>query len=225
MKFFFFLIFFSYSAWAFKIEPMSAELELASNKQYFNFVISNPSADPLPIQITLMKRAMAEDGDDILSETKDIEAFPDQLIIPPSQKRSVKVSYVGSDKLTDELAYRFIAEQLPLDLNANKKSKSGIKMLLKYVAAFYVVPKDTSSKLHCEVTAKKLICQNTGNKHQILSLKKMKLRSEKNEITFGREELKGILGENILAQSKRSFSFDSKKLNDKKYSVELEFEK
>ena len=225
MKYLLLLLFLSFPSWAFKIEPMSAELELDARKQYFNFVINNPSSEALPIQISLMKRAMNEQGEDILSETKDIEAFPDQLIIPPGQKRSVKVSYVGGEKLREEAAYRFIAEQLPLDLNANKKNKSGIKMLLKYVAAFYVVPKDADAKLSCEVLKKKMKCQNTGNKHQILNLKKLVLKEGKEKITLEKEDLKGILGENVLAQVTRVFSIDSQKISEKKYSVELEFEK
>lgn len=224
MKLLLLLFFFSQSALAFKIEPMSAELELGTRKQYYNFVINNPSSDPLPIQITLMKRAMAPNGEDILSETKDLEAFPDQLIVPPNQKRSVKVSYLGTDKSADELSYRFIAEQLPLDLGANKKSKSGIKMLLKYVAAFYVTPKDAKAKISCEVKSKEMVCQNMGSKHQILNLKKIILKSGKDEVSLSKEELKGIVGENILASVTRKFPIESKKISDKKYSVEFEFE-
>lgn len=224
MKFILLLIAFTSYAHAFKVEPMSGELELDGKKKYFNFVINNPSSDPLPIQVSLLSREMNKEGDDLLAETKLIEAFPDQLIIPAGQKRSVKVSYLGDDKIKDELAFRFIAEQLPLDLAENKKKKSGIKMLLKYVAAFYVVPKEVKPRIHCEVSAKKLLCQNSGNKHQLLNIKKINLKSGKEKVSFSGDELKGIQGENILAHSSRFFSLEVKKLKNIEYAAELEFQ-
>lgn len=221
----FLLLLISFSSFAFRLEPMSAELEIGNKKQYFNFVIENPSNTPLPIQVTLYKRDMSGTGEDILVETKDIEAFPDQLIVPPAQKRSVKVSYVGSDKLLHEEAYRFIAEQLPLDLNEKKEKQSGLKMLLKYVAAFYVTPKEAKANVQCSLQKRMLSCVNKGNKHQILNIKKVVVRANSQNITLEKDDLKGVVGENILAQKTRHFKLDSKKINDQAYSVSVEFEK
>lgn len=215
----------SFSSLAFRVEPMSAELELGSKKQYFIFVIDNPSPEPLAIQITLFKRDMNENGEDVLTETEEIEAFPDQLIVPPTQKRSVKVSYNGSDKLTQEVAYRFIAEQLPLDLNEKKEKKSGLKMLLKYIAAFYVTPKEARPDVQCTLEKKVLSCLNKGSKHQILNVRKAVVSNKSQTINLDKNDLKEFAGENILAQKSRRFKLETKKINDGTYSVALEFEK
>lgn len=195
------------SVFAFRLDPMSASIELKDNQTYFNFVIENESNQPLPVQINLYERGMKENGEDDLTETDELSAFPDQLIIPPEQKRSVKVSWNGKAKdLKVEKSFRFVAEQLPLDLKKKKNEKSGIKMLLKYVAALYVNPEGTESKVQCELERSSLVCENSGNKHQILSFKSLVLEDTKKRIEFSKEELRKISGENILVGGKRTIN-------------------
>lgn len=206
MKSIFALILISLPAlsFAFRLDPMSASIELKDNQTYFNFVIENQSSQPLPVQINLYSRTIKENGEDDLQETEEISAFPDQLIIPPEQKRSVKVSWNGKSKdLKEEKAYRFVAEQLPLDLKKAKNDRSGIKMLLKYVAALYVNPADSESNVACELTPKlDLVCTNSGNKHQILTFKNLSFEDGKNKIELTKEELKKSVGRIFLLVEK-----------------------
>lgn len=164
-------------------------------------------------------------GDDLLIETNEVEAFPDQLIVPPGEKRSVKVTYSGDANISEERAYRFVTEQLPLDLDENKDNKSGVKMLLKYLAAFYVVPQNAKAQISCQYQNNLLRCENTGTKHQLLTLSKMILRKDKEEHVVAKDELKGVSGENILAKSIREFKLTLSKKLSGKFEVKLEFEK
>ena len=93
----------------------------------------------------------------------------------------------------------------------NKNKKASIKVLLRYVAALYVEPEDFSSDISVkkmQVTDKDVsfTIQNAGKKHQVLSSLTMKV-SGKKDIEFNPEELKGMTGENVLAQSERVFHF------------------
>lgn len=228
MKSIFALILISLPAlsFAFRLDPMSASIELKDNQTYFNFVIENQSTQPLPVQISLFSRTIKDNGEDDLKETDEISAFPDQLIIPPEQKRSVKVSWNGKSKdLKEEKAYRFVAEQLPLDLKKAKTDKSGIKMLLKYVAAFYVNPADSESNVACDLTsALDFVCTNSGTKHQILTFKNLSFEDGKNKIELTKEELKKIGGENILVGGKRTLKLAFKKeLSSLKAPVKANF--
>lgn len=207
------LLFFSHPVYAFKLEPMSSTIDLTSGEVHANFTIENDTTLPLPIQIQLHQRAMNEEGNDILTPVTDLKAFPDQLIIPPEQKRSIRVMWSGDKaKLNSELSYRFIAEQLPVNLE-KKNSTTGIKMLLKYVAALYVTPKSAEAKIKCDFLQEALSCTNSGNKHQILNFKKIKLEGKNISYSLQNEELKKISGENVLANSKRTFKLNYIKEN------------
>lgn len=209
----YFICLLSFPVYAFKLEPMSSTIDLTSGEVHTNFTIENDTNLPLPIQIQLHQRAVNEEGNDILTPVTDLKAFPDQLIIPPEQKRSIRVMWSGDQsKLTSELSYRFIAEQLPVNLE-KKNSATGIKMLLKYVAALYVTPKSAEAKIKCEFQKEALTCTNTGNKHQILNFKKIKLEEKNISYSLQNEELKKINGENILANGKRTFKLNHIKEN------------
>ena len=69
------------------------------------------------------------------------------MIIPPKEKRAVRVSYSGPGNLTKEKAYRVIAEQLPVKVDDKTKRRSGIQMLMKYLAALYVTPDNADAKV------------------------------------------------------------------------------
>lgn len=214
MKFFFlaFSFFASSLGFAFRLDPMSGSIELKDNQTYFNFIIENQTTQPLPVQISLYERGMKDNGEDELKETEEISAFPDQLIIPPEQKRSVKVTWNGKPKdLKAEKAFRFVAEQLPLDLKKSKTDRSGIKMLLKYVAALYVNPEGTESNVNCELMpTPELACTNSGTKHQILTFKNLSFEDGKKKIEMSKDELKKISGENILVGGKRTLNLSFK---------------
>lgn len=215
----------SHNAFAFKLEPMSTSIDLSSNELHTNFSIENDTANPLPIQITLYQRAMNEDGSDILSPVTDLKAFPDQLIIPPEQKRSIRVMWSGDkSKLNSELSYRFIAEQLPVNLE-KKNNTTGIKMLLKYVAALYVTPKEAESKINCQLKENAILCINKGNKHKILNFKKITILNSKNSYSLNTEELKKLSGENVLTNSQRTLKLDFIKDNNLfKNSAQVKYE-
>ena len=209
---------------AFRLDPMSVSIELSDNQKHVSFIIENESKQPLPVQINLFERSMNESGEDVLKETSEVMAFPDQLIIPPEQKRSVKVTWSGkADELKSEKAFRFVAEQLPLDLDQDKKSKTGIKMLLKYVAALYVNPKNSESKISCEYGDAQLTCINEGNKHRILNFKSLVLQDSSSKIEFETADLKKVNGENILAHGKRVFSLKKDGLSTLKSPVKVNF--
>ena len=99
-------------------------------------------------------------------------------------------------------------------INLEKKnSTTGIKMLLKYVAALYVTPKSAEAKIKCDFQQEALSCTNSGNKHQILNFKKIRLEGKNISYSLQNEELKKISGENLLANSKRTFKLNYIKEN------------
>ena len=175
------------------------------------FFLENDSDQPIAVMTTLLKREMNIEGVETNKPILDeLTIYPSQLIIPANEKRSVKVTWVGKSTPDTEQAYRLVAEQLPIELNKEKKKKASIKVLLRYVAALYVEPE----KLSSEVSLKKLevddknvsfLVTNKGKKHQVLSNLKLKVLGKSMELDS--QDLQGMSGENILALSDRVFHF------------------
>lgn len=211
----FFSLIFSLNSYAFKFTPMTITIGIKPNNNSSLFYLENDSDQPIAVQVSLGQRIMDINGVESSSKiSSELMLYPSQLIIPANEKRSVKVSWSGKDIPTKELAYRLIAEQLPIDLEKNKNKKASIKVLLKYIAALYVSSDDFSSNIsinEVKTVDKKVMIQiaNSGKRHQVLANLNLKFINDKNkqEILFKAEDLIGMSGENILADSKRIFSF------------------
>ncbi len=210
-----FILSINLSAFAFKFSPMSTTIGIGPNDNSALFFLENDSDQAIAVQVSLAKREMDIFGVEANAIVgSELTLYPTQLIIPPNEKRSVKVLWSGKDQLTKELAYRLIAEQLPIELEKDKSKKASIKVLLRYIAALYVKPADLNSDISItdfKVVDKKFIIAtiNKGKKHQVMTNLMIKFIDEaKNkEVLFKSEELKGINGENILADSQRLFIF------------------
>ncbi len=213
----FIVLFISFSIFAFKFSPMSQTLVPGKDKNSV-FVIENDSNEPIAIQMSIARRSMELTGKEIQTEDKEsITLYPDQLIVPPGEKRSVKVTWNGGDKakLVAEQAFRVIAEQLPIDIAKNKKKGANIKVLLRYVAAFYVANDDFESKVEVKSIESnknevKFTLENSGKLHQVLTKLTLSFKLNDKTIEIPSEMLKGMSGENILANSKREFVFSNK---------------
>lgn len=204
----------SNNLYAFKFSPMSTSINIDEKQNSTLFYLENDSDKAIAVETSLLKREMNQDG--VESNTKiegEMTLYPTQLIIPPNEKRSVKVTWLGKEKLAKELAYRLVAEQLPIDMEKEKKKKGSIKVLLRYVAALYITDDSFEPNIEVEkiiVTKKDVgfLIKNNGKKHQLLSNLNLKISGEKKkELKLLAEDLKGMSGENILANTNRLFRF------------------
>lgn len=205
-------LFISFNSYAFKFSPMSTSVGTKEKTNSTLFYLENDSDQPIAVTASVLKREMSVEGVETNKKiSNEFTVYPTQLIIPPNEKRSVKVTWAGKTALEKEEAYRLVAEQLPIELDKNKKKKASIKVLLRYVAALYVEPEGLSSEVELkklEVDDKDVILtiENKGKKHQVLADLTLKFSGKKDIVLEG-DELKGMTGENILAQSERIFRF------------------
>lgn len=192
--------------------PMSYTIEASDKTKTALFTVYNDSNDPIAIQLDMRQRNMKADGSEDQPETEDFLIFPDQLVLGAKKKRVIKVRWLKGKIGPTEKSYRLIAEQLPIDVTKKKNSKTDIKILLRYVAALYVSPKEgksnikvVSSKTKKDLTRIEFYLENSGNIHQVLLKPILKVIQEGK--SFQVTNLEGIKGENILANTKRYFSF------------------
>jgi fimbrial chaperone protein len=194
----------------FTFNPMSQSIDLGENQKSAQFLLENETTEKQAIELTVKVRSMDENGKETQVDTKEISIFPPALIIPPKEKRTIRVNYNGEKDFKVEKSFRVIAEQLSVKVDEKQKRRSGIQMLMRYVAALYVTPKDAESKVNIvsyESTTEglRLSIENTGNKHQIMADPTLTLIQKEKKKTFKGQELNGFAGENVLAQSKRLF--------------------
>jgi fimbrial chaperone protein len=194
---------------AFKFHPMSQSIELGEKQRAVQFWLENDSDEKLGIELTVTERIMDENGKETLPPSSELTIFPPQVIIPPKEKRAVRVTWMGEDNLKIEKAFRVIAEQLPVKVGKTT-TRSGIQMLMKYMAALYVNPANTKSDV--TVVSVKNVGQklsvtlkNKGNRHQIIAKPVLTLKSSSGKKILKDKEMVGLAGENVLAESQRTF--------------------
>jgi fimbrial chaperone protein len=213
----YFLFFIIPLLFGFNFSPMSQTIELGEGRKGAQFLIENEGSSNIAIELTVKQRKMDQNGDETLEDTKDIAVFPPQIIIPPNEKRTIRVSFNSKENPLIEKNYRVIAEQLPLKVDPKKKNESGVQMLMKFVAALYATPEGAKPdlKVLSQTSNGKelvLVLENSGTRHQLLNGPVLKYfhAGEKGEIKAS--DLTGLVGENVLAGQKRTFTIKTKRI-------------
>jgi fimbrial chaperone protein len=119
-----------------------------------------------------------------------------------------------------ELAFRIIAEQVPVDLTELTQTEKGksvtVKVLFRYVGSVYIRPEGVAPKLVLESASSQkdkagadqlvLNVANQGTAHRLLqNIKVMVTAGSGQSVILAGKQLEGVLNENILADSKRQF--------------------
>jgi|GEM_PF-346050 len=127
------------SVFAFTFMPMSVSISPSGAQSVASFRLTNDSSQQIAISIKAMTRSIDENGNEINEPAdKDFTIFPTRVVVQPNSFQNIKVQYKGTTKLTKEMAYRIIAEQVPIDFAQTQSS--GVKVLFRYIAALYVAP-------------------------------------------------------------------------------------
>ena len=224
------LALFSVQISAFKLTPMSQSINPSQGTKKAIFHVKNESDGPIAVEISVAKRKMDLNGSEKHPDASgDFMIFPDQLIIKAGEKKAISVTSLLTEIPKIEKAYRIIAEQLPIGLNKSDK-RTDIKILLKYVAAFYVLPKDGKPKIKLVTSKAKVVknkisfkIQNIGSLHEVMNDYHLEISSKSQTLILSGKQLQGLIGENMLAGITRSFtvSVPSTLANNKTFKLRL----
>lgn len=205
---------------AFKLVPIQMTFAPSGRDATQTFRLENDTKDPIAVEIHLYSREMKITGEDVLKEADDqFTYFPGQAVVQPGQSQALRVQWIGDAAPKQELAYRLIAEQLPVDIDRKPRPGGQMRLLVRYVASVYIAPQgvkpDVSVKsavVRKDPDGLKLVLtvQNTGSAHDLLIQPKLTVSgqnagggSAKIEITG--DPLKEMAGENILPGHERQF--------------------
>ena len=200
----------------FTLNPISATVEPRGYGVSASFRVENESSNRVAFQISMVTREMDEYGKETtLAASNLFTVFPPQGIIAPGQKQNVRVVWKGSANPSNELAYRIVAEELPVEFE-QEKSQSHIKVLVRYLGTVYVRPKNCKPQLQVtrltrgagenSTNAYEFAISNIGTAHQGLKNTVLSLTDSQGVKTEVRgDQLDGVEGQNILANHTRRF--------------------
>ena len=196
---------------AFKLTPIEAEFG-PGRLSVQTFKVENSGALPVAVELSMHSRGMSITGEDILVPTPDaFEVFPDQIVLQPGKTQSVRVQWSGSSVPANEIAYRLMAEQLPIDMGTEGANRSGLRLLVKYLAALYVRPAAPEARLSATITSENRKGQkvavvkvnNAGNAHAVLQASMVEVSVGGKAVTYSPQQREAVHGKNVLAGVQR----------------------
>lgn len=211
---------------SFTFSPMSQSIDLSQSRRGAQFLIENEGTSNIAVELSVKEREMDENGVEKLLDTKEVTVFPPQIIIPPKEKRTIRVNYNSKNIPDKEQNFRVIAEQLPLNVDEKKRDQAGIKLLMRYVAALYATPGEAKSDVkvishESDGQFLTLVLENRGRKHQLLTNPVIKYLHNGKKHEVKAHAFKGFAGENVLNGQKRTFKIKTQMTIPKDARVEL----
>ncbi|MCB8759521.1 fimbrial biogenesis chaperone [Planktothrix agardhii] len=209
-------------ALAFKLEPISRVFEPAGAGATQSYEVINDSAEQIAVELSMAERKISLEGQETTeSADDDFLVYPSQIVLPPQGVQSVRVTWLGNPNPEKELAYRIIAEQLPINLNNPEESQAettsgAVKVMFRYMGSVYIRPKNAESKVVLNgITHEKgtdgndrlvITFDNQGTRRAVLSELNLNLTSQGSQLTLKPEQLEGVNNGVILAGNQRRFS-------------------
>ncbi len=216
-----FLLFVPAPAEAFKLTPIEMLFAPAGRGATQTFQITNAHNQPIAVEIRIAARDMKLNGEDVLRDAEDsFVVYPAQAIVLPGKSQTVRVQWLGDTAPKRELAFRMIAEQLPIDLDRSPGDGARLKLLVRYIASLYVAPRGVKAKVVLESAGRKtapngeaklaVVLHNQGTAHSLLRGLTLNVTGQapgggKVSVALTAKQLGGMIGQNLLAGRRRVF--------------------
>lgn len=202
--------------WAFRFQPISADLAPRGPEAVHTFVAENTGSDPIALRVRMFTRESRLDGREVNRDAADkFVVFPQQMVLRPGQVQAIRIQWRGPEQIDREQAFRIVAEQLPVEFESRQTQGGAINIMFRYRGAVYILPENPRHQvairsitpiIQDSKPAAELIFENSGNAHTILNDLSLTISAQDNPdstISFTPEELPGIAGENLLAGALR----------------------
>ncbi|EDY81620.1 hypothetical protein VDG1235_1238 [Verrucomicrobiia bacterium DG1235] len=132
---------------AFSVSPMVANFDPNTTRSQQVFVLSNTTDREKPIEISIAKPVVDENGIETMDIGNGEDEFliiPQQFVLPPNSKRSVKAFYVGDPRDAED-TYRFIFKELPVELAQEEELPEGessfsMRIVMQYNTRIWLTP-------------------------------------------------------------------------------------
>lgn len=227
-------------SWSFSFDPISVSFSPEGRNSTQSFRLKNDGDEYVAIRISMFSREIGLEGEETRIPADDLFiVYPDRVVLKPNSVQTVRVKWNGPVDIENELCFRILAEQLPVDFSGASREESGVKIILRYLGAVYITPEGAVPEVRVEkaeltqtMTGEniaEITFFNAGTRHTILTDLHLTLSTEKNgeegALHFQPEELEGINGENLLPGAKRRFQVPVPEIfQGDELSVEFQYE-
>ncbi|WOD41168.1 molecular chaperone [Nodosilinea sp. E11] len=211
-------------SWAdatYQLSPSTLTLEPSGSRSTGSFQVRSTGSKPVAVEIRVTERQMDLQGTETRPDAEDdFVIYPPQILLQPGQVQTVRVTWLGEPNPEHELPYRLIAEQLPIAIDEPEVAVTTavvrINALYNFVASLYITPRGSSPNIVLESASHQTIngqdalvlqFNNQGTAHKVMTGLHLTLTSPGGQtITLSPEQLRGVSGENMLAQHQRQFT-------------------
>lgn len=207
---FFATLFFEADAHAFDVTPIRADIATAGPGASIVVTVRNPGADPLPIEMSVVRRAVREDGaQNFASADDDWIIFPPQALVPAGGSQAVRAQYVG-EPLEKTGAFVLYVAQVPVDLDPDGFS---VQVIHKLGVALYLNPPRSRSDIIIDdvrVTGgtATLEVRNAGDRYELLSSGELTLDVGGETLALEQAEIRELVANPLVPpQGRRIISF------------------
>ncbi|MDZ8186432.1 MAG: fimbria/pilus periplasmic chaperone [Nostoc sp. ChiSLP02] len=207
-------------ALAFKLLPISRVFTPSGSGATQSYEIVNDGNESLAVEMSVVKRQMDITGTESYSDADDdFLIYPPQILLQAGEKQTVRVTWVGDPKPTLELAYRLVAQQVPIELQPNQANQTKpvgqVKVLMRYMGSLFIRPQNVQQKVVVDTVKLQkgnnganelaITLHNEGNARAILKKLSLSLQVQGTTVQLNSEQLAGINNAVILAGNKRLF--------------------
>ena len=163
---------------AFEVKPLVHDLAPYGRKATSTLTISNPSDQPLPIEVTVNRRIFGGTADETLAPADDdFLLFPPTALIPPGGTQAVRLQWLGDPELAASQSYYAHVAQLPV--LPTEATGSEVQFVLAFNVAVHIAPEGAAPQVQVldaglekaadGRTILRATLANAGNKHTYAS--------------------------------------------------------
>lgn len=210
-------------AMAFQFTPMSQVFAPSGTNATRSYEVVNDEDDRIAVEVTVVERHMNLDGEENYQPAEDdFLIYPAQMILEPGATQVVRVSWLGDPEPAQELAFRLVAEQLPINLVDPSQPEpvrpvGQVQVLLRYMGSLFVRPAGVQADVHIEsampqsnalgATDLAVTFANRGSASASLRDLSLSLTAQGQTVTLSPDQLKGITGTTVLPGQSRRYLF------------------
>jgi fimbrial chaperone protein len=222
---------------AFTFQPMFVRLDSAGQGSVQTFEVRNEGAESLAVRFSVLSRTVGPAGVELNEDASDLfTIYPSRVVVEPRSSASMKLQWNGPSSVPSELAFRLVAENIPID--SAPSVSSGIKVMFRYVASVYVGEASFVPQLMWSVkgaigsTGKKgftVEIVNKGKRHVVAESTLLTIKGIQGlsggALALGKDDLGSLYGANYLPELPlRLFIPRAEAVPGKVYDAQFTFE-
>ena len=184
-----------------RVDPMIISLAPTGGQSSATVQITNVTDIVLPVEITVMRRELHDGREVMVPADEDFVMFPPLFTLQPGEVQTVRLQWVGEQRLDRSQSYYVYATQIPVPL---QEGQSGVVVNYRFGISVHIEPSGISPSLEvvkiqpgendAGVKGFTLTVHNAGTRYARLSEYSLDLDGGTGTTQFSREQVKAAGG-------------------------------